>query len=337
MINAPSGSAVGMPSISGASCSTAPPPLVGGGLGAPTPVQSPLQAPLSTPLANAQAGVGAIPPGGGLVAATPALSMPPIVNAAALGAAGAPMVAAPASIATPLAAPAVSTITPAAAATGAAPAAAATATAAPQRLTSLAPGGSAADANLVEQTLGTLRQSAGGSQLVDRLLAVGARINVISDAEFKGMGHGDAHAFYDPKIDTMFLRRSDLADAKNMKFAAVALAHEGTHLLDDVGRIADPFINAAATRVQAAGGPGTPQGAAAQQQVLFELTMMKEARAFTFAGQVARDLGVTTPPTDPTSIAAAGGNDQATYAKVWQALLSSSYNPDRRTAAVANF
>lgn len=331
MINAPSGSAVGMPSISGASCATAPPPLVGGGLAAPASVSvpSPLQAPL---VAAGQA--GAVGGATALTAPTapgisPATGLAPALAPPASGALGAP-----ANVAVPVAAPAISTVTPAAA--GTQPVATGTA-AAPQRLTTLAPGGSAADANLVERTLGTLRQSAGGAQLVDRLLAVGARINVISDAEFQTMGHADAHAFYDPKIDTMFLRRSDLADASSMKFAAVALAHEGTHLLDDVGRIADPFINAAAGRVHAAGGPATPQGAAAQKQALFELTMIKEARAFTFAGQVARDLGVKTPSTDPTSISAAGANDQTTYAKVWQALLSSAYNPDRRAAAVMNF
>jgi hypothetical protein len=151
------------------------------------------------------------------------------------------------------------------------------------------------------------------------------------------MGHQDAHAFYDPKVDTMFLRRSDLADTNNMRFAAVALAHEGTHLLDDVGKVSDPFIQQASQKIAAAGGPNTAAGKAAQDQAMFELTMIKEARAFVFAGQVAKDLHVTTPATDPTSVSSAGGNDMATYSRVWDALLKSGYNPEHRTATVRSF
>lgn len=213
---------------------------------------------------------------------------------------------------------------------------AATGTAAPQRLTAVAPGGNQADADLVERTLGVLRGSPNGAQVVDRLLAVGARINVISDAEFQAMGHGDSHAFYDPKIDTMFLRRSDLADQSGIQFAAVALAHEGTHLLDDVAGLAEPVIRDITAKVVAAGGLGTPAGAEAREQGLFELTMIKETRAFLFAGQVARDLGVQLPATDPTATAIAGGNDQATFNAVWQRLLESSYNPSGRRATPRN-
>lgn len=317
MINAPSGMSVGMPTTPGSSCADAPPPLFAGG---PTPVQSPVQ------VAPAQLAVAAA---GGAFAA-PAGSASP-AGAAALGAAtltAAPSFQAP--LPAPLPALAASPTTAPVTAT-AAPAVA------PQRLTSVAPGGQQADANLVEATLAVLRQSPSGAQLVDRLLAVGARINVISDADFRAMGHADAHAFYDPKIDTMFLRRSNLADAANVRFAAVALAHEGTHLLDDVGMVSDPFVREAARRVQAAGGPGTAQGAELQRQALFELTMIKEARAFVFAGQVAKELRVQTSASDPTSVAAAGANDQPTYDRVWQALLASGYNPERRSAAPRNF
>ena len=169
------------------------------------------------------------------------------------------------------------------------------------------------------------------------MLAVGAKVNVISDAEFKAMGHDNAHAFYDPKVDTMFLRRSDLSDANNLNFAAVALAHEGTHLLDDVGQVSTPFIENASRTIAAAGGSTSAAGREAQAQAMFELTMIKETRAFVFAGQVARDLGVQTPATDPTSVAAAGGNDQATYQRVWNAVLNSSYNEEKRQAAPRNF
>jgi hypothetical protein len=282
-------------------------------------MQSPMQVPSSAAPAVAALGASSLTsvPGGGLFA-TPVAAAPIAIT----GAAAAPVSPAVAPIASP--APVAAVAAPAAPAT-------------PQRLTSLAPGGSQADANLVESTLGVLRQSASGAQLVDRLLAVGARINVISDAEFQAMGHADAHAFFDPKSDAMYLRRSDLADASSTRFAAVALAHEGTHLLDDVGNVADPFIQQAAARVQAAGGLSTAQGIEVQKQVLFELMMIKESRAFVFAGQVAKDLAVKTPATDPTSIAAAGGNDQATYQKVWSSLLTSGYNPEHRAGAPRSF
>jgi hypothetical protein len=322
MTIAPTGVPVGLPTTS---CDAPPPPLVGGGVVA-TPVQTPVQSPMQVPstAAPAVAALGASSltqvPTGGLFA-----SAPVTING---GAAAAPAAALPPMVAAPGLAPV---------AAAGAPVAAAAPTAAPARHTTHAPGGTQSDANLVESTLGILRQSPSGAQMVDRLLAVKARVNVVSDAEFNALGHGDAHAFYDPKQNAMFLRRSDLADATKQRFAAVALAHEGTHLLDDVGGVANPFIDDVAHQIQAAGGTTTAKGASIQAQALFELTMIKEARAFVFAGQVAKDLGVQTPTSDPTSVAAAGGNDQATYAKVWTSLLSSAYNPDHRSAAVRSF
>ncbi|MCZ4496467.1 MAG: hypothetical protein JWM25_1050, partial [Thermoleophilia bacterium] len=218
----------------------------------------------------------------------------------------------------------------------AAPVLAGGAAAAPLRMTTVAPGGSQADADQVERTLGVLRQSPSGAQLVDRMLAVGAKVTVIGDAEFTALGQADAHAFFDPNDDTIYLRRSQLSGG-DPSFAAVALAHEGTHLLDDVAKLDAPFFDSASRAVAAAGGFSTAQGIATQEQTLFELTMIREARAFTFAGQVARDLGTRLPASDPTAIAAGGGNDPATYGRVWTALLQSSYNPDRRAANVRNF
>ncbi len=364
MINAPHGMAAGLPAAPGASsCAVtqAPPPLVGGGLPSAsvgvsfptTPAGPSFGAPSVPTTGAATAAVGATTIGGagtplvnvnfpdavpasatlagfGMPTSNviPAAAPVPGVNTAPINTAGTGTGFAPTSAAGTIAA---LTGTPA---TGANAAPAATAAARP--LTSLAPGGSAADAALVERTLGTLRQSPAGAQIVDRLLAVGARVNVISDDEFQAMGHKDAHAFYDPKIDTMFLRRSDLADNTNVQFAAVALAHEGTHLLDDVAKLSDPFINEVTQKVAAAGGLGTAQGAAIRDQAMFELTMIKETRAFLFAGSVARELNLKLPPTDPTSTAIAGANDQATYNAVWQRLLQSSYNEQGRTATPRN-
>lgn len=327
MTIAPSGTSVGLPTTPG-SCDTLPPPLVGGGQ---SPVQSPVQVGASSVPAPGTGGLGAPVP------TTPAATA--TIGAATLGGAGPTAIttAAPVAVTGPLGAtlPAAASvpITTAPATTAATAPAAAT----PQRLTTLAPGAAASDADLVESTLSVLRQSPAGAQVVDRLLAVGAKINVLSDAEIAAMGHGTAHAVYDPKVDTMFLRRSDLANTSNIGFAAVALAHEGTHLLDDVGKVDAPYVMQATQRVIAAGGPTTAAGIEAQEQATFELTMIKEARAFTFAGQVAKQLGVALPATDPTSVSVAGGNDQATYGKVFQSLLSSSYNPERRAAPIANF
>ena len=373
MINAPQGMAAGLPAAPGAASSCAvtqaPAPLVGGGLpsasaGAALPAAPPLSSfgtPMVPTTGASTAALGATAIGGAMAAPVnaaatfpttvptpnviplnppvPGIDGPPINTNApgaiastttATSASGiiAALTGGPAPGAPAVAAPATGIPTTGAPALGAA--------AAPRPLTSLAPGGNAQDAALVERTLGALRQSPAGAQIVDRLLAVGARVNVISDEEFKAMGHDSAHAFYDPKIDTMFLRRSDLADTTNVQFAAVALAHEGTHLLDDVAKLSDPFINDVSTRVAAAGGLATAQGAGIRDQALFELTMIKETRAFLFAGQVARELNVKLPATDPTATAIAGSNDQATFNAVWQRLLNSSYNEQGRTATPRN-
>lgn len=350
MVTAPQGMAVGLPGPMAAG--------VGGLVGGPAaPASAPL--PSGTPqlgatiigggntpgvattgAAGAALGIamlrtGAIVGGGGPASTTPAMPLATtLLGATPTVVRGSPHLLVPSNVVTttPGAAIAGAGAAPDAA-PGAAPGAA---TPAPARLTTVAPGGNQGDADLVERTLGVLRGSPAGAQVVDRLLAVGAKVNVISDAEFQSMGHGDSHAFYDPKIDTMFLRRSDLADTSAIRFAAVALAHEGTHLLDDVAGIAEPMVREIEARVASAGGLGTAAGIEARDQGLFELTMVKETRAFLFAGQVARELGMQLPATDPTSTAIAGGNDQATFTAVWERLLRSSYNPTNRTALPRN-
>ncbi len=363
MINAPQGMAAGLPGAAGASsCAvTQAPPLIGGGIPAtavgvsfPTAPTGPSFTTPTVPTTGAStAALGATTIGGAMAAPVnvnfpPAMPAPigesftPTTNVIGVpapvpGINSAPIdLNAPAALGTPALGatlPTSSASATIAALTGAPVAGAA---AAPRPLTTLAPGGNPQDAALVERTLGVLRQSPAGAQVVDRLLAVGAKVNVISDQEFAAMGHGTAHAFYDPKIDTMFLRRSDLSDNANVQFAAVALAHEGTHLLDDVAKLSDPFISEVTQRVAAAGGLATAQGAAIRDQAMFELTMIKETRAFLFAGQVARELNMQLPASDPTSTAIAGSNDQATFNAVWQRLLSSSYNDQGRTAAPRN-
>jgi hypothetical protein len=374
MISAPQGQAAGLPGHT-ASCATAPPlfasagaaapaasqstiPVAGGGLAALTPAINSVAAALAgaTTVGAAPAVPSTIQPvATGVLPVAPPLAQAPAAAAAAPAAAtiGAGPAAAPSIDTNALVSQLLTALLSAqgiAGVVGAGPVAAATlptgANAAPaapvapaptQPLTTVAPGANPNDAVLVEQTLAKLRQSPSGAQVVDRLLAVGAKVNVISDAEFAQMGHDTAHAFYDPKIDTMFLRRSDLADQANVGFAALALAHEGTHLLDDVAGLSDPFVSQLSAQIAAAGGLDTPQGQALREQGMFELTMIKETRAFTFAGQIARDLGVEVKATDPTSVAKAGGNDQATYDAVWQRLLTTSYNEGGRSAAPRNF
>lgn len=208
-------------------------------------------------------------------------------------------------------------------------------TPAPASMTALAAGGNASDAQLVEGTLNVLRSTPAGAHIVDRLLANNAKVNVISDAQFAQMGQADAHAFFDPNIDTVFLRRSDLAT--NQQMAAIELAHEGTHLLDDIAGLNKPLFAEAQARAQALGGT-TPQAREVEAQARFEEMIISEARAFTFAGQVAQQLGYTRlASSDPTLISARGSNSQATYAQVFQALLKGPYNTEHRTAQVRNF
>jgi hypothetical protein len=368
MTTAPTAAAAGFAAgVASPACADAPPPIAGAGplVAAPSPIQTDASA-----LPGAPA-LGASLIGGGGATAAPALASTPgapvgmadpldpaqlsavvatlaqlalaatsALGASAAGGAGvlpdaaAPVSLPPATLPTAPAAP--TTTAPVGADAAPAPAAATAAPAAARPLTSIAPGGNAQDAALVERALEFLRRSPSGAQAVDRMLAVGARINVISDEEFAAMGQASAHAFYDPKLDSMFIRRSDLADDGNLAFAAVALAHEGTHLLDDVSGIGEPIIQEITAKVAAAGGLETAAGIEAREQGLFELMMIKETRAFTFAGAVARELGLQLPATDPTSTAIAGANDQATYLAVWQRLLQSGYNDQNRTAQPRN-
>jgi hypothetical protein len=125
---------------------------------------------------------------GGALPAAPAAASPTLFTTPAVGAPAADPLAATMPLLTTalattgtligaLATPGATGAAAAPVATGAAP----VATATPQRLTTVAPGGQQSDANLVEATLNVLRGSQGGAAMVDRLLAVGARINVISD------------------------------------------------------------------------------------------------------------------------------------------------------------
>lgn len=191
-------------------------------------------------------------------------------------------------------------------------------------------GGSDADAALVTQAMTLLKTSANGAFIANLLTGSGAQISVLSDQEFAAMGESTAHAFYDPNKDTLFLRRSDLQG--DVKLAAVEIAHEGTHMLDDKGRIGKAAIDDARRAAGALTDPAA--SAAAMKQADFEHTILMEARAFTFSGQVARELGLQLTANDPTMVAAAGSNDTATYQKVWDKLLSSGYNQDHRSARI---
>lgn len=332
MITAPQGQAAGLPNSPASSCAHMPPPVYGAIPAAAAAPQSPLQ--VSAPLVGGGFGAPSVPVTGAVTATLGAATVGAVLPAPAVNlVGGAPLPTPLPALVGAAAAPAIAPLPTPMPVPVAAPG---TALPGAQSLTTLAPGGSPQDAVLVEQTLNVLRQSPSGAQVVDRLLAVGAKINVISDAEFQAMGHESAHAFYDPKIDTMFLRRSNLADTKNVNFAAVALAHEGTHLLDDVANLAEPMIGQITSKVAAAGGLGTAAGIEARDQGMFELMMVKETRAFLFSGQVARDLKVPFDNSDPTKVAVDGGNDQATYNALWQRLLRSSYNEAGRTAAPRN-
>lgn len=198
----------------------------------------------------------------------------------------------------------------------------------PAALTTVGAGGSATDAALVEHALGVLSATASGASIVNGLRGVGAHMMVMSAAEFAANGESGAHAYFDPNTTTLYLRREDLAN--NDKLAAVEIAHEGTHLLDYIGHVNDAWR--AQRQQQLVGTSGAFEGAALAQ-LRFENMMVAEARAFTFAGQVAREVGWQAPYGDPTFDAMAGANDAATYGRVWQRLLAGPYNTDHLQAA----
>jgi hypothetical protein len=179
-----------------------------------------------------------------------------------------------------------------------------------------------------------LRQSQSGARLLDTLIANKANVVVLSDEEFAQDGQQAAHAYFRPANDTIYMRRSDLQADSTL--SAVELAHEGVHLLDEIGNVDDTFVTSESQRIGAITDPVARDEAT--RQAVFELTMIKEARAVLYSGQIVHELGYTgLKADDPTMVAATGGNDQATYGAVWNALLASAYNPDHRTAAVKDF
>ena len=166
---------------------------------------------------------------------------------------------------------------------------------------------------IVDAMVAQLRTTATGSRIIADIERIGAKVTVLDDAQFAAAGHGESGAYYDPPTDTMYVRRSDLQSEPRR--AAATFAHEATHALDDAGGVGKSYIDQKSAAAAAAG----TLTAATVEQLGVELSLAKEARAFTVQATILRELGET-----PTGILAdvvrTGANDLATYRTVFTML-----------------
>jgi len=191
------------------------------------------------------------------------------------------------------------------------------------------------DAPLLKTAFGELAKSTTGKPVLDALQAHGARIAVLSDAEFARLGHEDSGAWFDPQQDIMYVRRDWLQ--KNPVVTASAIAHEAVHAIDDASGLLQDAKDAKARALAALGGEATPALVESRvAQAMWELSIAAETRAFVIQGQILRELGQAEKAAGPIAIAAQGANDRATYDRVFAGIVAhggSAYNPDDRTAA----
>jgi hypothetical protein len=188
-----------------------------------------------------------------------------------------------------------------------------------------------ADQPLLEAALGELRRSPTGAPILAGLERSNIQMRVLDDAQFDQMDKQGSAAVYDPKLDTMFLRRSWLQRSPGK--TASLIAHEGQHALDDLGNVGMATLQQRTTQL-ANGGAVTP---AIVQQAGWEVSIAKETRGYMVQGQVLRELGLVDPTKvgGPLLVAAQGANDRATYDAVFRGLVSSpegGYNPEGRQA-----
>ncbi len=180
-----------------------------------------------------------------------------------------------------------------------------------------------ADRPAVDTMLAQLRRSATGAAVLDGIERQGAKITVLDDAEFTAAGEATTGAYFDPRTDTIVLRRSDLQ--RDPARAATVFAHEATHALDDHGQVGAAWLQAQITHHTNA-GTLTP---ALTEQISSSLTVAKEARSFTVQAQVMRELGVQ-PQGALAEVVRTGANDRATYQTIFtmiaQAGPAGGYN-----------
>jgi hypothetical protein len=172
-----------------------------------------------------------------------------------------------------------------------------------------------ADKPLVDAMLAQLRTSQTGLQVLAGIERIGAKVTVLDDAQFEAAGHKDSGAYYDPPTDTMYVRRSDLQ--REPRRAAATFAHEATHALDDAGRVGEAYVAQETARLNATG----QMNAAQVEQVGVNLSLAKEARAFTVHTTVMRELGEQ-PEGMLSDVVRTGANDLATYQKIFGMLVA---------------
>lgn len=182
--------------------------------------------------------------------------------------------------------------------------------------------GQDADAELIRDALTTLGGSETGRSMVQSLDAADARVSILSDATFAAIGKDDAHAFYNRASNTVYVRRELMRDDPG--FAAVTVAHEGQHLLDDRTDAVDAMLGPHAEALVAAGAT-IPE---ATDEILRVRTVLGETRAFLTAGAVARDLHVATPTSWPTEVARDQLDPTLRFQDVWNAVAESPYDPE---------
>lgn len=189
--------------------------------------------------------------------------------------------------------------------------------------------------SVVQNTLAVLDATPHGKLVSSGLRSSNAPIIVMTDSDFESKFHSPlAYAMYEPKDKSIYMRRTTLE--ADPRFAAVALAHEGTHYLDDVSGIESTAIQRAIDSINLL-EKDRQNDATKQKQ--WEISMIGEARAFVVSGHVARELGAKLENSDVSAIAAKSVNepDSTIYAKVWQRLLESNYNPEHRMAPPQHF
>lgn len=172
-----------------------------------------------------------------------------------------------------------------------------------------------ADKPLVDAMLAHLRTSPTGAQVLAGIERIGAKVTVMDDAQFAAAGHAGSSAYYDPKTDTMFVRRAQLQTEPRR--TAATFAHEATHALDDIGTVGAAFVEQATAR-HAAAGTLTP---AMVEQIQTEYSLAKEARGFTIHATVMRELGEQ-PEGMLADVVRTGANDRATYQRIFGMLVA---------------
>lgn len=142
--------------------------------------------------------------------------------------------------------------------------------------------GSGANNAAVQAVRAEMAKSPIAADILARLEQRGARLEVLSDAQFQQRFPGAAGVFL-PSTNQMIVPQGGLANTKKM---ALTLAHEGLHWLqDNVGNTALAGTGGALGQAIAATG-AQGKGANAKDQA-----NMDEAQSYTIQAYIARELG----------------------------------------------